>query len=300
MEEINNKKNSSTNKWLIVVIVVLIVGIGGAIYTILHYRNENSDLNQEFLISKQQLEDEYENLNIQYEGIKINIQNDSLLDKLTAEQLKVQSLLDELKTVKDNSNHEINRLNKELFSLRKVMRTYIIQIDSLNTANKALKKEKEEITNKYEATRKNLNAVSQQKENLTKIVTQASKLDAVAVSMVGINSKGKVQKKIKKMEILSINFTLSKNITTEPGIKTIYIRIMKPDGSVLVKSMNNVFPYENKEIAYSSKREVEYDGEEQNVDIYWNIEEFLPGGIYKVDIFADGNRIGGTKTELKD
>ena len=299
MEEIKEKKNS-TSKWLIAIIAILVICIGGAVYIAIHYRSESLEKSEEFLISKQQLEDEYENLNIQYEGIKINIKNDSLLDKLTAEQLKVQSLLDELKTVKDNSSHEINRLNKELFSLRKVMRTYIIQIDSLNTANQSLKKEKEEITTKYEATRKNLQAVSQQKENLTKIVTQASKLDAVAVSMAGINSKGKIQKKIKKMDILSINFTLSKNITTDPGMKTIYIRIMKPDGDVLVKSRNNLFSFENKEIVYSEKRDVEYDGEEQNVNIYWNIEEFLPSGMYKVDIFADGNRIGGARTELKD
>lgn len=252
------------------------------------------------MISKQQLEDEYESLNIQYEDIKINIKNDSLLDRLSAEQFKVQSLLDELKTVKDNSSQEINRLNKELFSLRKIMRTYIVQIDSLNTANQSLKKKKKRLQISMKLLEKNLQAVSQQKENLTKIVTQASKLDAVAVSMVGINSKGKVQKKIKRMEILSINFTLSKNITTDPGMKTLYVRIMKPDGDVLVKSRNNLFQYENKEINYSEKRDVEYDGEEQNVTIYWNIEEFLPAGMYKVDIFADGNRIGGTRVELKD
>lgn len=295
-----SEKKKNTHKLLIAIIVTLLLLVGASIYLIFQYRSENEDLTQEFLISKQQLEDEYENLDMQYEGIKINIKNDSLLDKLTAEQLKVQSLLDELRTVKDNSTHEINRLNKELFSLRKVMRTYIIQIDSLNTANQSLQKEKEEIASKYEATRKNLQTVSKQKENLTQIVTQAAKLDAVAVKMEGINSKGKVQKRIKRMDILAINFTLSKNITTDPGMKTIYVRILKPDGDVLVKSKSNLFPFENKEINYSEKREIEYTGEEQNVDIYWNIEEFLPAGIYKVDIFADGNRIGGTKTELKD
>ena len=97
-----------------------------------------------------------------------------------------------------------------------------------------------------------------------------------------------------------MSFVLSKNITAQPGERTIFVRIMKPDDDVLVKSRANVFAYENRDINYSMKRVVEYEGEEVPVTLYWNVEEFLSAGNYRVDIFADGNRIGSKSFSLEN
>ena len=175
-----------------------------------------------------------------------------------------------------------------------------MQIDSLNRANEQLKKEKDEINTKYQQTTRTLSQVSQAKDSLSQKVTLASKLDATGISVTPTNKKGKPQKKIKKTEQLVVNFTITKNITAEPGERIIFVRIMKPDGDVLVKSRANVFVYENKEINYSMKRAVEYGGEEVNVVLYWDVEEYLMPGTYRADIFADGNRIGSRSFELKD
>ena len=104
--------------------------------------------------------------------------------------------------------------------------------------------------------------------------------------------RGKKAKVIKKMEQFVVDFRISKNITAPVGEKTIYVRIMKPDDDILLKSRADVFTFEGKEINYSMKKLVEYDGEELPVTMYWNIEEFLSPGTYRVDIFADGNLIG--------
>ena len=237
---------------------------------------------------------------MQYEGFKLNIKNDSLLQKLTNEQTKVQRLLEELKTVKAENKAEISRLNKELATLRQILKSYIAQIDSLNRANAQLRQEKQEITNKYQETSKTLNQVTQQKQDLTEKVTKAAKLDATNISVQATNSKGKVQKKINKVEQLIINFTITKNITAEPGERTIYARIMKPDDDVLTKSRANTFAYENGNINYSIKRVIEYGGEEVGVTMYWNVEEYLMPGTYRVDIFADGNRIGSRSFSLEN
>ncbi len=102
----------------------------------------------------------------------------------------------------------------------------------------------------------------------------------------------KKAKVIKKMEQFVVDFRISKNITAPVGEKTIFVRIMKPDDDILLKSRADVFTFEGKEINYSMKKLVEYDGEELPVTMYWNIEEFLSPGTYRVDIFADGNLIG--------
>ena len=74
---------------------------------------------------------------------------------------------------------------------------------------------------------------------------------------------------------LAISFTVVKNITAENGERTIYVRITKPDNDVLTKSASNTFPYENRTLTYSIKKYIEYNGEEQNVNVFWDVEEFL-------------------------
>jgi len=294
-----NKSGNST-KILVVAIVILILGLGIAAYFIFKKNTEIEELQQTNEISKQQLEDEYESISMQYEGFKFSVKNDSLLRQLDNEQAKVQRLLEELRTVKASNREEINRLNNELSSLRKILRSYIVQIDSLNRENEKLTKEKAEITQKYQETTRTLNQVSQEKANLTEKVTLAAKLDATGISVAATNSKGKAQKKIKKVEQLIVSFILTKNITAEPGERTIYVRIKKPDDDVLVKSRANVFQYENKEINFSMKRIVEYGGEETPVTLYWKVEEYLMPGTYRADIFADGNLIGSRPFTLEN
>ncbi|MFR9166844.1 MAG: hypothetical protein ACLVKO_11755 [Dysgonomonas sp.] len=295
----DNQSNKHT-KILVIVIVLLILGLGVAGYFLFRTNTQLSESQQTNEITKQQLEDEYESIAMQYEGFKFSVKNDSLLKQLSNEQAKVQRLLEELRTVKSTNTAEINRLNNELSSLRKILKSYIQQIDSLNRLNEQLTKENKEITQKYQQTTQTLSQVSQEKANLTEKVSLAAKLDATNVSVQATNSKGKEQKKIKKVEQLIVSFLITKNITAEPGERTIYVRIMKPDGDVLVKSRANVFQYENREINYSMRRIIEYGGEEMPVTLYWKVEEYLMPGTYRADIFADGNLIGSRSFELKD
>lgn len=289
-----------SNKILIIVVVALIIGLGIAGYFIFKKNTQIEEMQQTHEISKQQLEDEYESIALQYEGFKFSVKNDSLLRQLDNEQEKVRRLLEELRTVKASNKAEITRLNNELSSLRKILKSYIQQIDSLNRVNEKLIKENKEITQKYQQTTQTLTQVAQEKANLTERVSMAAKLDATGITVAATNSKGKVQKRIKRIEQLVVSFTITKNITAEPGERTIFVRILKPDDDVLVKSRANVFKYENKEINYSMKRIVEYGGEELPVVLYWKVEEYLMPGTYRADIFADGNLIGSKSFVLND
>ena len=94
-----------------------------------------------------------------------------------------------------------------------------------------------------------------------------------------------------KMTNLKFNFTIGKNITAEPGPKTVYLRLSRPDGEVMQKG-NSVFAYENKNIEYSLKKEFDYTGEAHSDAMYWKVEEILQIGTYQADFFVDGNRIG--------
>lgn len=288
------KENKEINKisLLIVAVIVLVLLMAGAGYYIYQQKQEMEGLVQTFDLEKETLADEFNDLSLQYEGYKFSVGNDSLVALLSTEQAKVQRLMEELRTVKATNAKEISRLKKELATLRGIMRSYIQQIDSLGRENEQLKVEKTEVVKKYQQATSTAASLKKDKEKLTERVTLASRLDASDISVTPINSRGKLAKRINKMEQFMLNFKIAKNITAPVGEKVVYVRIMKPDDDILVKSRADVFAFEGREITYSMKKQIEYEGEEVAVTMYWNIEEFLSPGTYRVDLFTDGNLIG--------
>jgi chromosome segregation ATPase len=284
--------------WIIAIAAVAILGV--CAYIIFRQQGQMQDLKQQSELIKDELSDEYNDLSIQYEGYKLQTDNDSLIAKLETEQMKVQRLQEELRTVKSTNTRRINELKKELETLRVIMRNYILQIDSLNKINEKLTVENKQVHARYQQATQTVSQLTQEKQQLAETVQMASKLDASNVSVIGITNKNKPTDKIKKMDQIEVRFTINKNITAATGEKIIYIRIQKPDDDVLIKNRGNVFIYEDKEINYSAKRTIEYTGEEYLMSIYWKIEEFLSPGAYRVDIFADGNRIGQKSFRLEN
>lgn len=296
------KEKTEINKMtlLIMAVVVLVLVVAVATYYIYHQKTQMSEMVEQYDLDKEMLEDEFNELSVRYEGYEFRPGNDSLISLLSTEQAKVQRLQEELRTVKSTNIKRINELKRELTSLRKIMRNYVEQIDSLNKVNAQLQAEKKQVEKKYQQASSQATRLAKDKEKLTERVSLAAKLDATDISIQPVNNRGKAAKKISKMEQLVINFKIAKNITAPVGEKTIYLRIMKPDDDVLVKSRADLFPYENGELNYSIKRTFEYEGEDIPVTMYWKIEEFLSPGEYRVDIFADGNHIGRKTFRLED
>lgn len=287
------------NKSLIITIVVLAVIVAGVSFFAIHQMQQNKEMTQLYEIEKMEMENEYSTFATQYDELQIQINNDSLREKLESEKLKTQRLLEELRQVKTSNAAEIMRLKKELKTVRAVLRTYVIQIDSLNKINAALQEENKEVKSKYSAATRQISSLAKEKESLNEKVTLASQLDATNIVTEPLNKRNREAKRAKDVKKLAISFTIVKNITAKTGNITIYVRIAKPDNEVLSKSDSNTFAYEDRNISYSIKKMIEYTGEEKSVTVYWDVEEFMPSGTYNVYIFADGNMIGQNSFNLK-
>ena len=283
---------------LIAAVAVLVIAIIGITYLLFTEKKANRELVQEFQLDKEDLENEYSSFVQRYDELKFKVSNDSLAQLLDQEQLKTQRLLEELRTVKSSNATEIRRLKKELASLRKILVSYVSQIDSLDRINKRQQQVIADVTQKYNTASQQISTLSKEKENLDKKVTLAAQLDVTNIRIEPRNKRGKVAKKVKDIVKLAISFTVVKNITAENGERTIYIRITKPDNDALTKSASNTFSYENRTLTYSIKKYIEYNGEEQNVNVFWDVEEFLYAGNYRLDIFEGGNVIGSQKITL--
>lgn len=289
-------KNNRTITWIVGGILILL--LAGVSVLLISEKKVNKELTQEFELEKEDLENQYTTFARQYDELKLTVSNDSLSSLLEQEQLKTQRLLEELRTVKSSNAREIRRLRNELATLRKVMISYINQIDSLNRLTAQQKEIIADVTQKYNAASATINNLSQEKKALNQKVTLAAQLDATAIEVTPLNKRNKRTKRTKNIVQLKIDFVISKNITAQIGEKTLYVRITKPDNDVLTKNDADVFAYENRNLRYSIKKYIEYTGEEQPVTVYWDVEEFLYAGTYRIDIFTDGNLIGSQNFSL--
>ena len=277
---------------LVAIAAVAVLVIGFLLYTMNQQRLESQQMLELAEMDKREMENEYEQFALQYNEMMTQINNDSLVAQLEQEQKRTEELLEELRRVKSSDAAEIMRLKKELATLREVLRNYVMQIDSLNRMNAALAQENSNLKTQNAQAQQHISNLSVENETLSDKVAIASQLDATGIYAEGRNKKGKVAKKIKDVKKFVIGFNISRNVTTATGIRSLYVRITTPTGDVLSKG--GTFAYENRQLEYSIRKDIEYTGEEQSVVVYWDVAEALSAGNYRVDIFADGQNIGRT------
>lgn len=289
------------NKKIIIISAVIgVLLLGGIVYlsiSLQQQKQANRDMQELAELDKKEMENEYQQFADQYSEMKTQINNDSIIEQLTQEQMKTEQLLKELKNVKATDAREIARLKKELATCRAVIRSYILEIDSLNRLNQNLTAENTRVKGQYTEATRQIEGLNADKQSLSEKVAIAAQLDATGISLTAKNKRGKVTKSLKKCKTLQVNFSIAKNVTAQSGMKTIYVRITTPTGSVLTNG--GTFNYENRSLQYSMKRDIEYTGNETAVTTYWNVNEFLSNGTYNVSIFADGNMIGSRNFSFK-
>lgn len=296
---------------IISVSVVILVLLGAFIYVQKQKQAYDKD-KQEFVnLQKQALEEELNNLHTEYENqynkLKIGngertmmVNTDSLLNKLLAEKNKVDRLNEELKDIRNTTAQHISKLNKEVGTLKTILRSYIVQVDSLNNLNKKLYEENQAVKKSYNRVTQQNKELKREKETLADQVQIASRLDVSNLKVALLDNRGRITSRIYRIKKIAISFIIPRNVTAKIGYKTIYARLLDPNGSLMEQdnAFSDTFHFENKDIKYSIKRDIEYNGEDTNVTMYWDVNSTLLEGPYRVALFIDGNLVGQTTFEL--
>ena len=220
---------------MVVLILALIAGAAWLFVNLQEQKQRNQDMQELAALDKQEMENEYERLALQYSEMKTQINNDSIVPQLTQEQLRTQQLLEELKKVKADDAREIARLKRELATVRAVLRDYVMQIDSLNRLNENLKRENTRVTAELEQRTQQVVGLSSEKASLSEKVAIAAQLDATNISLTLLDKKDKAMKKpkLKDCTKMQVGFTITRNVTATNGNRTVYVRIQNPGGNVL-------------------------------------------------------------------
>ena len=299
MTENSTKKNATK---IVLIFLVVALAIVAALLVWMNYeqRTEMKEMVEIMEFEKEQLEDEYEQLAIQFDGFQTqDIHNDSLVELLAKEQQRVQDLREELRITKVTNARRIAELKKELATVRQVMVSYVHQIESLDRTNKRLVAENQQVKQQYQEVARQAKQLEKERTQLAEVVSRASMLEISHFQMTPLNKRDRKTTIYNQIQKLQFDYTVGRNITNEPGMKTLYMRITRPDGEVMQKSVNDVFHFENSEIAYSVSKDFEYAGEEISGALYWQVEEILQVGWYNADFFVDGELIGSFPFQIK-
>lgn len=245
---------------------------------------------------KEQVTNDLKELIVQYEDMKSD--NEEVNAQLEEEQTRIEGLLSELDKVKKNNRWQIHKYKKELSTLRVIMKSYIYQIDSLNTMNISLRHENTSVTAENRRIANQNQKLETLTENLSSTVERAAVLRAIGVSAMGIKKKGKETNRLSKVEKVKVCFTLAENAVATTGAQFIYLQILNPAGAVL-SGTQNVVEFGEQTVQFSDKREIDYDNKDLDVCVFWAKSENLTKGEYKVNIISNGYVIGTSAFYLK-
>ena len=286
----NRKK---TPVFLIILLIALVCAVGYLGFTYYDLKKQSEIEKAELTRQREKLETELMAIYTEYDSLKS--ENDTMNIKLVAEQERIERLL----KINANNVYKIRMYEKELQTIRKVLRSYVVQIDSLNFANKELRAENIEVRQQLRRADRDRQELTHAKEELSSKVEMASILSAKNIVVTPLrNDKGRETIRYDKVIRIRTCFTLRENPILEPGPKIIYMRIARPDDVILTSGVN-FFDFEGEQIVYTASREVSYENIDVDMCLYWQNDGQLVPGTFNLILYAGGHQIGSTTFALK-
>lgn len=284
--EQGNKRNTPTG-----MIATSIILAGVLIFLVFMYFNQKHKMvEMETVLTqeKDSLANELRHMIISYDTLKTN--NDSLNAGLEKERTRIVKLL----AVNASNSQLIKRYKSEIKTMRDIMKSYIVQIDSLNSRNKLLSAENTDIRKQMTVVRQSNTELSKVKEELSSKVVIASVIQAKDITAVSLNKKRKETTKLNLLDKLRICFSLRENPLAKAGQKEVYMRVIRPDSLVIATSPDNLFEYKKSKIIYSASRTVEYMNQDIEMCIFLDNSGDFIAGTYSVELYLEDNIIGRT------
>jgi len=299
----NSNKKMSGHKFFMVLSAVLFgisMFLGYQLYkskaTVIVQTKAIEVVSEEYDLAKKELED----LQGKYEGLSTD--NKQLQSQLDLEREKISDISEQLEKYKSNAGM-VSKLRKELESIRKLIKSYLHQIDSLNVTNQKLTEENIKVKVDLENQKNVTSQLTKEKEDLNAKVEMGAKLVAFGLFADGVNEKGSRNvstNKARRCDKIRASFTLPENSLRKAGEKTIYMRITGPDGNTYNNGTeaNSTFSYKGDKLVFSAKKTVIYENKNREVELHFTKRDKFLEGKYKIELYCDDALIGETTTEL--
>jgi hypothetical protein len=280
--------NKRTPVGMIVSSIILGIALIFLIYMYYDKKNKMAEMETALTQEKDSLANELRHMVVAYDTLRTN--NDTLKAGMQKQKNRIVQLL----SINASNVQLVKKYKNEITTMREIMKSYIVQIDSLNTRNKILVSENTEIKEQIAQVRTTNTELSKVKEELTTKVEAASVIQAKNIVAVSLNKKNKETSRINLLSKLRICFTLRENALAKPGSKDVYMRVIRPDSLVVTTSPDNLFDFKGNKLIYSATRQVDYMNQDIDVCIFLdNKGDFIIGN-YRVELYLENYLIGQT------
>ena len=279
---------------VIIILSVILVALSALYYGIHRQQMRDNELLQ---ADRDSIQSDLGRLMTDYDNLQIS--NDSISANLTIERERADSLMTRLKKERSWNLAKIKQYEKEVGTLRSIMKSYVRQIDSLNTLNKKLIKENVGFRKEISSANLRAEMAEEKAAELDNKVRIGAVLRARDISLTALNVNSREVTRVKNASRLRVDFVLSANELAEPGNKAIYVRITSPDGYVLTTEEMPTFEFEGERLSYSAMREVEYDNtKDLDVGIFYTSKGFT-AGTYRIQLYCEGRLIGQAEIAMR-
>jgi len=282
------------------VLGLLVVVLAVAVYLLLDTRKNlnvvSADLAEKteyFRIERDSLEGELRNIYIQYDSLE----TDNL--EIQIEMQQQQQKIDKLITIQADDAYKIKMYKREMETIRSVLRSYIVQIDSLNMQNQELMAANKQLRNTERRLTTEKDQLERDKSQLEEIKDLATTLLASEINLVMLNKRDKETSRIRSAVKVRIDFLLRANKVTPPGEKNIFLRILRPDQVLLGSPEMDMLEFNGEQIPASSSRMITYENEDLPVSIFWTNDGEIVPGEHTVELYAEGKIVGTASFVLK-
>ena len=293
--EIARHKRTS-NGFMLCAIIAIVLLIPAAYFSIsLGMQKKTIEDNLEIVESARRIFED-ENSMLQRNAEDLVTELEGLKDQNDTMMLKYQEavvMLEQLQREKTYNYEQLAKYKKEVATLRNVMKGYLRQIDSLNTINSNLQAQNIQYKKEINTAQMRADVAEEKADELNTKVRIGSVIQASGIRMTALNAKSNEVKRMRLAKRLKVDFDLTANELAEPGEKSVYLRILGPDGYLLAPSEVILFSFEGDEMRASAVRKVDYENESVPVSIFYDGETFT-NGTYTVEIYVDG-RLSGSK-----
>lgn len=289
--QLAREKKLKRTMWILVVVAVALVAVLGYVWS------QKSSLISELEDEKRDLTEQMESLQNDYATLSSDY--DSINSQLDTSRAEVADLLERIKKTNATNRAKMRQYEKELGTLRSIMRNYIVQIDSLNTLNHKLTAEAAAARREAAASKAESAQLSQQVENLTGQVAAGSVIKARGLHIAAYNSSDKVTDRSSRTVRLLTSLSLVENDLAPKGPVRVFIRVKDPDGIILTKSNRSSFTFNGETMVASASRRVDYEGSEVDLSIYLNDIPEYRKGVYTVEAYTEQSFLGKSELMLR-
>ncbi len=278
---------------VIILLSIILVALSALYYSI--HRQQKID-NELLQADRDAIQNDLNGLMEDYDNLRVS--NDTITASLNFERLRADSLMDRLKKERSWNLAKIREYQSQVKLLRSVAEGYVRQIDSLNTLNKKLINEHLTYRKEISTAQMRAEMAEEKAAELDNKVRAGSVIRARDIRLVPLNANSKEVTRVRNAARLRADFVLTANELAVPGGKTVYVRILSPDGYVLTTEEQPTFSFEGERLTYSASRDVDYQNEDLAVGIYYNSSGFT-AGTYEVQLYCDGYLIGTSRIALR-